>query len=52
MLFDPLKKAREQTKVSLLQQAMRLFRTHAGSQPEQNKEDLPVTRSKNSPESK
>lgn len=51
MLFNQLKKARKQTKVSVLQQTMKLFRANTDIQTNQSK-DLSATRPNNSPKSK
>ena len=51
MLLDQLKKTHEQTKVSLLQRTMKIFRANTDTQTDQNKA-LSVTKTKNSPKSK
>lgn len=51
LLFEQLKKVREQTKPSVLQHATRFFRVNTGIETEKNK-DRTITQSKNSPKSK
>ncbi len=51
LLFEQLKKARKQTKPSVLQRATRFFRVNTEIETEKNK-DRAVTQPKNSPESK